>query len=72
MGGDWYSDLSETDPEHWANIGIAALTLAQVDHDDWAAVMTNVIEAHPFVDLFHQFYSRNLRGVTEYGDWNHR
>ena len=41
--------FSETDPEHWANIGIAALTLAQVaTYDDWAAVMTNVIEAHPY------------------------
>jgi|TARA_Y100000816_G_scaffold44460_1_gene27866 voltage-gated sodium channel len=40
---------SETDPEHWRNIGIAALTLAQVaTYDDWAAVMTNVLDAHPY------------------------
>ena len=37
--------FSETDPEHWRNIGIAALTLAQVaTYDDWAAIMTNVFE----------------------------
>ena len=41
--------FSETDPEHWRNIGIAALTLAQVaTYDDWAAIMTNVFDAHPY------------------------
>ena len=41
--------FSEVDPEHWRNIGIAALTLAQVaTYDDWAAVMTNVLEAYPY------------------------
>ena len=45
---------SETDPEHWRNIGIAALTLAQVaTYDDWAAVMTNVLDAHPYSCLLY-------------------
>ena len=48
--------FSEVDPEHWRNIGIAALTLAQVaTYDDWAAVMTNVLEAILILDLFISF-----------------
>ena len=45
--------FSETDPEHWRNIGIAALTLAQVaTYDDWAAVMSNVTETHPYAWIY--------------------
>ena len=41
--------FGETDPEHWRNIGIAALTLAQVaTYDDWAAIMDVVIDTHPY------------------------
>lgn len=41
--------FGETDPENWRNIGIAALTLAQVaTYDDWAAIMDVVIDTHPY------------------------
>jgi len=41
--------FGETDPENWRNIGIAALTLAQVaTYDDWAAIMDVVIGTHPY------------------------
>ena len=42
-----------TDPEHWGNIGLAMLTLAQVaTYDDWAAVMKDIIEVFPWVWLY--------------------
>ena len=45
--------FSETDPEHWRNIGIAALTLAQVaTYDDWAAVMSEVSDVYPFAWVY--------------------
>lgn len=41
--------FGEIDPENWRNIGIAALTLAQVaTYDDWAAIMDIVIDTHPY------------------------
>jgi voltage-gated sodium channel len=45
--------FSQTDPENWGNIGLALLTLAQVaTYDDWAAVMADVIEAHPWAWIY--------------------
>ncbi len=42
-----------TDPEHWGNIGLAMLTLAQVaTYDDWAAVMKDIIEVFPWVWIY--------------------
>ncbi len=42
-----------TDPEHWGNIGLAMLTLAQVaTYDDWAAIMKDIIEVFPWVWLY--------------------
>lgn len=45
--------FSQTDPDNWGNIGLALLTLAQVaTYDDWAAVMADVIEAHPWAWIY--------------------
>ena len=45
--------FEDADPEHWANIGVAMLTLVQVaTYDDWAAVMGNVIEVYPMAWLY--------------------
>ena len=41
------------DPEHWGNIGLALITLVQVaTYDDWAAIMSNVIEVYPYAWIF--------------------
>ena len=41
------------DPENWGNIGLALITLVQVDtYDDWAAIMGNVIEVYPYAWVF--------------------
>ena len=41
--------FGEIEPDRWGNIGVAMLTLMQVaTYDDWAAVMTNVLDAHPY------------------------
>ena len=45
--------FSQTDPDNWGNIGLALLTLAQVaTYDDWAAVMGDVIEVHPWAWIY--------------------
>ena len=45
--------FSQTDPDNWGNIGLALLTLAQVaTYDDWAAVMADVIEVHPWAWIY--------------------
>ena len=45
--------FEDADPEHWANIGVAMLTLVQVaTYDDWAAVMGNVIEIYPLAWIY--------------------
>ncbi len=41
------------DPENWGNIGLALITLVQVaTYDDWAAIMSNVIEIYPYAWIF--------------------
>ena len=40
--------FEEADPDHWADIGVAMLTLVQVaTYDDWAMILGLVIEDHP-------------------------
>jgi len=40
--------FEQTDPDHWADIGVAMLTLVQVaTYDDWAMILGLVIEDHP-------------------------
>ena len=45
--------FEEVDPEHWADIGVAMLTLVQVaTYDDWAMILGLVIDEHPFAWLY--------------------
>jgi len=40
--------FEQADPDHWADIGVAMLTLVQVaTYDDWAMILGLVIEDHP-------------------------
>ena len=45
--------FGRVDPENWGNIGLALITLVQVDtYDDWAAIMGQVTEVYPFAWIF--------------------
>ena len=45
--------FENTDPEHWANIGVAMLTLVQVaTYDDWAMIMGIIIDDYPIAWLY--------------------
>ena len=40
--------FEDSDPEHWANIGVAMLTLVQVaTYDDWAMIMSRILDDYP-------------------------
>ena len=45
--------FEDVDPEHWADIGVAMLTLVQVaTYDDWAMIMGRIIDDYPFAWLY--------------------
>ena len=50
LGTLFYED---SDPEHWANIGVAMLTLVQVaTYDDWAMIMSRILDDYPIAWLY--------------------
>ena len=45
--------FEDSDPEHWANIGVAMLTLVQVaTYDDWAMIMSRILDDYPIAWLY--------------------
>ena len=45
--------FEDSDPEHWANIGVAMLTLVQVaTYDDWAMIMGRILDDYPIAWLY--------------------
>ena len=45
--------FDDSDPEHWANIGVAMLTLVQVaTYDDWAMIMSRILDDYPIAWLY--------------------
>ena len=45
--------FEDSDPEHWANIGVAMLTLVQVaTYDDWAMIMGKILDDYPIAWLY--------------------
>ena len=45
--------FEDVDPKHWADIGVAMLTLVQVaTYDDWAMILGLLIDEHPFAWLY--------------------
>ena len=45
--------FEDSDPEHWANIGVAMLTLVQVaTYDDWGMIMSRILDDYPIAWLY--------------------
>ena len=45
--------FEDSDPEHWANIGVSMLTLVQVaTYDDWAMIMGRILDDYPIAWLY--------------------
>ena len=45
--------FEDSDPEHWAIIGVAMLTLVQVaTYDDWAMIMSRILDDYPIAWLY--------------------
>ena len=45
--------FEDSDPEHWANIGVAMLTLVQVaTYDDWAMIMSRILDDYLIAWLY--------------------